>query len=943
MLVKYNMAAPIPSKTDLMYEILYNPAFVPLPSPKVKVRTMVVDGKPSYLMKNGNTGIYYDLDELTNLIWNLTDGKRTNKQIVKEVQRQKTRVQERTVLEILLFFAESNMLVASLEPRPSKRLKVVSAFEIDFCIIERSKDFLQSIHSKLQPILKRFLLWAAIAFIILGVLLFAGEFVSIFGKKAYFEILGSSVVGFFFYYFFLLAPMIAIHEIAHGLALVHYGGQPGEMGTGLFYFGPMFYTETTDAWGLSKRDRIMVYLAGNITTLLIGSALVFVRFIVRIPEPASHILTMMAFYCFNMSLFNFAPPFESDGYYILLDIVNMPNLRRDSYDYLGSIVRRALGMQVKTKIPGLTKRKKRILLGYAVLSVTWIMYIVFQSSLFMVYMGQDVTTAIASIVQAVSSSQALSASVVVIAVASTLYFGMQVLGYGFVFSVAVKKAMAKPLQIEAIHDRDLAVFTYLPPQVPESLSNSLRAKMEKAARKFTSNFEVMQIGRSCVTILRMGETRLALVQIREHLKRVESEFSSEYQKLITRHKGSLLRSSGIYAPHKINLTTMFKQFGDESADAGNSAARSIVKLCKEKQNETLLYLLSSVFGTVWTIEVQPALEYDIQRELVPGLLLEDLTLTDLYNDAENFKKRLIYGFDSLAKLATEIDMGVRESLARSDEYQLISVLEPIKSRIVFVGRTEQIEKNIHAFAPLFVAQTWSGYLDNLLSETCYLLSTLKRTNLPNAKEIKEMSIGELAVLRKDLSALRENQNLIEECIHKSQNNLAKANQSLKALKTTLKPSENFKIALLDTMFHVNVENLEKVPTRIKEFQKEWKTLCKRIEKIRELVEKEYGERKTLIAEKKRKMLKIYPLIVALSIVPAILSFQPSLTAWWIIFMSVAMILQVFYLVVFYRVWRSFHKVTRYPSQAFKRIQLFVLALTQAIYGYVTTGDVLTPL
>lgn len=934
--------ATAPSKTDLMYEILYNPKFVPLPSPKVKVKTTIVNDKPSYLMKNHATGIYYDLDELTNSIWSLTDGKRTAKQIVEEIQRQKPQIQERTILEMLLFFADSNLLASSLEPTRKKRFKVVSPFEIDFTLIEHSNDFVQSIYSKIRPIFKKLLLWVAIIFIIAGTILFASEFVSIYGKKANFEILGSSVVGFFFYYFVALAPVIAIHEMAHALTLVHYGGQAGEMGTGLFYFGPMFYTETTDAWGLSRRDRIMVYLAGNITTLLIGAFLVFALLFVDIPDPASHILMMIAFYCFNMSLFNFAPPFETDGYYMLSDTVNMPTLRRDSYSYLGSIIRRALGMQVKTKIPDLTKRKKRIFIVYAVLSMAWIIYLVFQSSLFLVYMGQDVTIALANIVQAILSFQAIQTSAIVIAVASTLYFGMQIVGYGFLFSAAVKKAMITPLQVEAIHDRDLAVFAYLPPQVPESLSNSLKAKMEKVANKFTSNFEIKQLGRSYIAVLRMGGTSLALVQIKEHLKRVENEFSSVYQNLVTKNREILWKSAGIGSPHKIRLENMLKQIASESADAGNSGAFSVARFCGKKQNETFLCLLNSVFGTVWTIEMQPALEYDIQKELVPSLLLEDFTLTDLYNDTENFKKKVVYGFDSLSKLATETDTGVRESLARPEEYQLISIFEPIKSRIVLVGRTEAVEKNIHAFTSFFLAHTWSGYLDNLLNETCFKLSTLNRARLPSAKETKEMSIGELAVLTKDLSAFTENQKLVDECIQESENHLIKIKESLKQLETTLKPSKDSKIGLLDVLFHVNAENLDNLPNRIKEFQKEWKTLCKRIEKIRQYVEKYYEERKPTIARKKNKILKLYALPATLSIALFTLGYQPTLAPWWTTILLIALVPQLFYGIAFYRMWRSIHKATKYSSPAFNTIQLLILGLTETVYEYVATGDVLTP-
>ena len=938
-----SMATTTPSSTDLMYEILYNPKFVPLPSPKVNVKTTIVDGKPSYLMKNHATILYWDLDELTNLIWNLTDGKRTVPQIVKEVQRQKPQVQQKAILSTLLFFAENNLLMSSLEQAPKKRFKVVSPFEMRFAVVKRSNDFLQSLNKKMQLFFHEFLLWVAIAFIIIITILFAPQIVSIYGKKANFEILGSSVVGFFFYTFVALLPVIVIHEIAHGLTLAHYGGQPGEIGTGLFYFNPMFYVDCADAWALSKGHRIMVYLAGNISTLLIGSVLAVVHFIVRIPEPGSLILTMAAFYCFTMSLFNFAPPFETDGYYVLTDALGMPNLRQDSYGYLGSVLRRALGRQSKARTQGLTKRKKRIFLGYAVMSVVWIFYTVYQTSIFLVYMTQDVASALSRILDSVLSSEALPASIVVIAVLSTVYFATQVVGYGLIFSAAVKKATARHLQVEAIYDRNLAVFAYLPPHVPESLSMSLKARMEKVAKKLTPNFEMKQIGRSWVTILRMGGTKLALVQIKEHLGRIESGFSSAYHNLITDNKEVLQKSAGIYAPRKARLTALFDQIATESVDAGNSGARAVARAYMEKQNETLLYLLSSVFGTVWTIEVQPAEEYSMEKELTPSLLLEDLTLADLYGDTENFKKRIIYGYDSLAKLATEADTGLMECLGKPEKYQLVSVFEPIRSRIIFVGRTDQIEKNIHAFASLFVAQTWSGYLDDLLSMTYYTLSTVSRSGLPSVKEIREMSDGELAVLSKDLMAFTENQKLVDTCIEESETHIKMNNQSLRQLKTILKPSKTFEIGLLDALFHVNFENMQNLPNRTREFRKQWKTICERIEKVREHVEKEYSERKPSIARKKRKMLRIYPLVIALSVTLLILSFQASLVTWWLPFLIVVLISHGLYWLVLYRIWKSFSKVTRYPSHAFSTSQMFILALTEAIYEYVVTGDILAPM
>ena len=201
------------------------------------------------------------------------------------------------------------------------------------------------------------------------------------------------------------------------------------------------------------------------------------------------------------------------------------------------------------------------------------------------------------------------------------------------------------------------------------------------------------------------------------------------------------------------------------------------------------------------------------------MLLEDLTLTDLYGDCENFKKRTVYGFDSLAKLAEDTEADLKESLAQPQEYQLVGVFEPIRSRITFVGRTEQLGKRLDVFAPYFLAETWSGYMDNLLTETCYAIDALNRVRLPTAKQIKEMSIGELAVLTKDLSEFAENRELIDKRIQGSEATLSKMNQSMQEVRDAIKPSETFEIGLLDAAFNVNAENLEAHTSQNRRFPK----------------------------------------------------------------------------------------------------------------------------
>jgi uncharacterized membrane protein len=619
----------------------------------------------------------------------------------------------------------------------------------------------------------------------------------------------------------------------------------------------------------------------------------------------------------------------------------MPNLRHESYGYVGSLIKRIFGGEKKPKTPGMTRRKKGTLVAYTMLSVGWIIYIVFQTSLFLTYMSQDLTAALSKVFHAILVSRALSAATVVIALLSVVYFGMQIVGYGSLFFAAAKKATKKPLRIEAIHDRTLSVFAYLPPQAPESISKRLRIRMEKTAKKFTHNFEMRQVGSSCVTVLRMGGASLAFNQVTDSLKRVEDEFRAAYEKLIVDHKDELEKSVGINSSAKMKLTKLLEQVATESVRSGNSGALAVVKACEEKQKEVILYLLTSAYGTVWTIQVQPADEYEIEREIMPAMLLEDLTLTDLYGDCENFKKRVVYGFDSLAKLAQDTEMGLKESLVQPQKYQLVGAFEPIRSRITFVGRTEKLEEKLQMFAPYFVAETWSGYLDNLLVETCYTLYALNQMRLPAARDMKEMSTGELAVLAKDLKELAENQELVDSHIQRSENSLPRTNQSLQELRDALKPPGDFDIGLLEATFNVNVENFEVLSSRIKDFRRGWKAACTELERIRKHVENEYEKRKDEAHQKKRKMLKTYPAAIAISVVLAFLGFLVSFATLRIPLFSIALATQILYWFLFHRTLQSFQRVSKYPSEVFRRIHLLILGWTEAIYGYVTTEDILT--
>jgi hypothetical protein len=927
------------SKTDLMYEITYNPRFIPQRSSKVNIKTLVVDGKKTYIMKNHLTGMYYDVDDVSYDIWNLINGRRTTTEISKETLKKWPDTEPDTIKDVILFLAEADCLRATFEQVPKKRIKIPSPFEIDVVLIENSKAFLTSVHRVLRLLLKRPLFWASAAFIIFFSIMFAQQFAAIFADANSFRILGSTVVGFFFYSFIVLGPAVAVHEISHGLALVHYGGSPREIGTGLFYFSPMFYIDATDAWTLGRRQRIMVMMAGSISTVLIASAIVAIGYICPYPASISHVLYMSAFFCFYATLMNLAPPFETDGYYVLADLLNIPNLRQESYDYVKALFKKALAIHVNEE--DLMAKKKKILVGFAVLSVAWIIYTAFQTTLFTYYMLGDATAAFITVSSAMVSSAAVSLTAVIVGVASVLYFGMTLTGYGIIFTSAIKKALKTPLKFEAVHDRDLSMSFYVPAKA-SSITKHFENQVKRTSEKITQNYEIRQAGSVFTTTLRMGGAKLALNQIGMHLRKIEQSFSSLYQNFLQENSENILTPANTHDPTKAQLAALLTKMGNELEEAGMPEAKNAVKETIQNQKKNSIYILNSVYGSVWTIELPPSLLCEVEETLLPTFFVEDFAITDLYGETEEFKKRTIYGFDSLSKLYAQNHIFLQKALKNPKEYHVVSCFEPIKSRLLFVGRTERIEKDIPRFGALFICQAWCGYVDNLLSESNLTLSTLRQPPFLTTEYLEAMKDGELFVLSKNLSTLSTYERTVDKALIECKQLIERVKNNIDGFRKYSEESEPFKTGLLNAVLAINEENLRKLPNRLKKFREEFSIINASIQEVAKKVQKEYRKRGENVKKKQRKVLHAYPLVTILSavLIFAGLYLNPGLQG--IIFLMVGVLMQAMYWVLYYQRWKGLHRAGRYPSGSFISQQLFALALAQAVYRFIATYKVVTP-
>jgi putative peptide zinc metalloprotease protein len=119
----------------------------------------------------------------------------------------------------------------------------------------------------------------------------------------------------------------AFHELGHGYATRHFGGEVHEFGLMFLVFAPVPYCDASSSAAFrGKWQRALVGAAGMIVELFIAALAVFVWVLVE-PGPVRAV-------CYNVMLiagvstivFNANPLLRFDGYYILCDLLEIPNL-----------------------------------------------------------------------------------------------------------------------------------------------------------------------------------------------------------------------------------------------------------------------------------------------------------------------------------------------------------------------------------------------------------------------------------------------------------------------------------------------------------------------------------------------------------------------------------------------------------------------------------------
>ena len=131
---------------------------------------------------------------------------------------------------------------------------------------------------------------------------------------------------------------IVIHEAGHGFTVKAFGREAPTAGIGWYWFGPIAFIDTTDMWLTARWPRIAVSLAGSYANLVTGGIAAVAAWLSTDPGLVGF-LWEFALLSYIGVLINLNPLMEFDGYYVLADLLNRPNLRARALAWIGGVLR----------------------------------------------------------------------------------------------------------------------------------------------------------------------------------------------------------------------------------------------------------------------------------------------------------------------------------------------------------------------------------------------------------------------------------------------------------------------------------------------------------------------------------------------------------------------------------------------------------------------------
>ncbi len=182
----------------------------------------------------------------------------------------------------------------------------------------------------------------------------------------------------------LLFPVIkALHELGHGIAVRMGGGEVHDMGVMLLVFMPVPYVDASSATAFrSKYERALVGAAGMMVELALAALAMGLWLLAEPGLVRSLAFNVLLVAGVSTLIFNGNPLLRYDGYFILADLTESPNLAARANRCVAYVLERWAFGVVDPEPPAATRGERAWLLAYAVASFCYRMLVSFTIILF---------------------------------------------------------------------------------------------------------------------------------------------------------------------------------------------------------------------------------------------------------------------------------------------------------------------------------------------------------------------------------------------------------------------------------------------------------------------------------------------------------------------------------------------------------------------------------
>jgi len=368
------------STTSLFSDSWYRVALLkPRLRSHAQIHRHVYRGAVWYVMQNHSTGKFHRFTPAANVIIGLLNGGRTIQEIwdIACVRLGDAVPSQEEVIKLMSDLHAADALQGDSTPDPQeleqRRIKhrrsrikqyIGNPLSIRFPLVDPDR-----LLDRAMPVLRPLFGWPG-AVLWLAVVTSALVLVGMHWKE-----LSSDVVDRVFtvenlLLVWLVFPIIKlVHELGHAVAIKAGGGEVHEMGIMLLVLIPIPYVDASSATAFrDKRSRMLVGAAGMLVEIFLAALAVFVWINLEPGLPRAIAYDVMLIAGITTVLFNANPLLRFDGYYILADWIESPNLGQRANDYLGYLIRYYLfGIQSEAS-PAQTPSERGWLAGYAVLS-----------------------------------------------------------------------------------------------------------------------------------------------------------------------------------------------------------------------------------------------------------------------------------------------------------------------------------------------------------------------------------------------------------------------------------------------------------------------------------------------------------------------------------------------------------------------------------------------